>query len=533
MRINTNVPALQTHTSLLNTNNRIATATQRLASGIKLSSASDDAAGRAIANKLTLQTLGLAKASRNASSGISILQTAEGAMNEIHTLLQRMNELAVKAANGTNEPEDCEKMQMEINQLRDEIDGMSVKIEYNKIKVLGSEADRIVDLNITRKNVDVLRMSDTLLNGNYQFTIPKVVLPPPADPTNPSNYVPDPKCLATQTTLTPVTVAIPTAPNDWEFPAGKMFINDIVIYFDGTESPKEAYEKVRDAAAYSDITVLIGNPNAGYPVFTSMYSNELGSKYEINITGDDKLLRSMGIISAPVQTTRGQDIKIQLVKPSDSSVFFLPSVTTKINTLWTDNVTYTADGNRVTITDINGRELCFDVNVDISNKSMSESQFYDPSIPLVPLEKFYLGGGFIFHLAKIEPGPMVVQIGASKNMEMKINIPKINSATLELDKINIQYPSGAQRAIGQVAKAIDIISNVRAKMGAYQNRLEATISNLDTAEFNMNTALSRIVDTDMAEEMTKYAKDNVLYQAGISVLAQANQRPQSILQLLG
>ncbi len=551
MRINTNIPALRALTSLNSTNSRMATTSRRLSSGVKLESASDDAAGRAISNKIRMQAMGLAKASQNASAAISLVQTAEGAMNEIHSMLQRMSELSVKAANGTNEPVDAEKIQGEIDMLIAEIDSMSQKIEYNKIKVLSSEADRIVDLNVPKKTTDVLRMSDSLLDGEYQFIIPKALKEPtpPAtitDPTNPANYIPDKDFLATNTVFLPVTMAIPTGNNKWVFPEGKMQINDIQITFDGTETPEQAFTKLRDAAAFCDVTVMKGDPTTNTPVYTQMISNKPGSRHEIIITGDNALLRSLGIVSPQVQETRGKDADISLILPNTiiTGGTIAGSTSVTLDTLFTQNATYVSDGNRITITDVNGRELCFDLKVDISNPAASLGEFWDPA-KFAPVETnpantvayaeyvdFLSSGGFLFHLAKIEPGPMKVQIGAGKNMEMELNIPKINAKTLELDGINTKYPAGAQHAITAVSKAIDIVSKIRAKMGAYQNRLEHTITNLDNAEFNMNQSLSRIVDADMAEEMANYAKDNVLYQAGISVIAQANQRPQQILQLL-
>ncbi len=557
MRINTNIPALRSLTSLNSTNSRMATTSRRLSSGVKLESAADDPAGRAISNKIRMQALGLSKASQNASAAISLVQTAEGAMNEIHSMLQRMNELAVKAANGTNEPLDAQKIQEEITSLTAEIDSMSHKIEYNKIKVLSSEADRIVDLNVTKKNVDVLRMSDSLLDGEYQFVIPKTLKEPIApatvtDPTNPANYIPDPKFLATNTVFLPVTMAIPTGNNKWEFAAGKMQINDIQIEFDGTETPDQAFIKLRDAAAFCDITVSKGDPTTNYPVFTQMTCDNPGSRHDIIVTGDNALLRSLGIVSPQVQQYKGKDADISLIIPGTTVTYSTAAgaATVDLDTPLTQNATYKADGNRITITDINGRELCFDLQVDTSNPAMAlpvNGEYWDPAKyaakPIDPTDPnyatdlakyadFLATGGYVFHLAKIEQGPMKVQIGAGKNMEMELHIPKINAKTLELDGINTQYSAGAQHAIGATSKAIDIISKIRSKMGAYQNRLEHSITNLDNAEFNMNQALSRIVDADMAEEMANYAKDNVLYQAGISVIAQANQRPQQILQLL-
>jgi len=135
-------------------------------------------------------------------------------------------------------------------------------------------------------------------------------------------------------------------------------------------------------------------------------------------------------------------------------------------------------------------------------------------------------------ISVLNAGPMDLQIGANEGQTMSVRIPKVNPETLGIDKINIGTAVGAQAAIDLLDTAINNVSSIRSKLGAYQNRLEHSIANLDTASENMTESLSRISDVDMADEMATYTQKNVLAQAGTSMLAQANQRPQTILSLL-
>ncbi len=473
MKINTNMPALHAYGALARHDKEISLASKRLSSGLKITSASDDAAGRAITNKLRLQSNGIAKASQNSSNAISVIQTAEGALGEITSMIQRMNELCVYAANGTNTPEDTEKMQMEINQLKDEINSTALKTDFNKIKLLNGDAQRIIHSS----TASVLRVSDEVLNAEYKFQ------------------------LLSQSTAAKLTSAALPPGNSINGIKGEIFINDVLVSFDGTDTNASAYEKIRQAAEATNIYVERStNPDK---VFDFMQSNITGSKYKIEITSNNsELLQKLGVTGAVYDG--GTDVKISLQTPAN------PMGGTDIPL--TVNATYKAEGNRVTITDVFGREICADIDPNLA-----------VSTP----------GAQPYTLMKLQTGPLFVQIGSNKNIEMEIKIPKVTATTLELDRLLVGAPYLAQDGIQRVAKALSIVSEIRAKMGAYQNRLEFTVSNLDNAGLNTTQALSRIEDTDMAEEMMNYSKANVIFQAGISVLAQANQRPQAILQLLG
>ncbi len=562
MRINTNFPALQAYTATSATDKRVNLASKRLASGVKIQAASDDPAGRAISNKLDAQVRGLQRASQNSANAISLVQTAEGALNEIHSVLQRINELCVQAANGTNTTDDLKKIQLEIDQMKDEVNSTAFKTDFNKVKLLNGDADRIV----FSANSTLLRMSNNMTNATYRFDL--------------NEKATKTKCEAAAGSGQTLGMV------------GDIFINGVMVRFNGAEDKDTIFENLREAAEASGFVVNVPNGAGDSRVFSSIEAKNYGSSQNLSIVGSNPLLlEALGftptIDSTNVTYAGGLDDLIGeagdfyingtkvTIKPDDTIRNVKSKLTVaanvneiKIDTTSTDkvfdtlkfdghiqicsenpnllaalgfnpgdyannvsgkdvnislvkqqpinpdlkipltyNAVYKADGNRVTITDTGGRELCVDIN-----------EFLEPGIDL--------------ELLTTQPGPMFIQIGTQKNQEMEIRIPKITEKTLELDVLNVGTPQKAQDGVGIAAKALEIVSSVRASLGAYQNRLEFTMTNLDNAELNTAKALSKIVDADVAMEMTNYTKDNVIYQAGISVLAQANQRPQAILQIL-
>ena len=174
-----------------------------------------------------------------------------------------------------------------------------------------------------------------------------------------------------------------------------------------------------------------------------------------------------------------------------------------------------------TITDYNGFEMKIDL--ETAAKEMKEAKDADPAATLPEKETV---------VTVFDAGPMVLQIGSNEHQTVDVIIPEVSTKTLGVDSVNVLSDEGAQKAITKVDSAVNRVSEVRAKLGAYQNRLESSISNLDTSSLNLDEALSRIEDVDMAEEMTKYTQLQVLVQASTSMLAQANEQPQTVLSLL-
>jgi len=419
MRINNNIPALQVFDSIRSANRAVSGSMLRLSSGFKINSARDDAAGLAISNRMRMQIDGLGMASRNSMDGISLVQTAEGGLTEIHNMLQRMRELAIYAATGHMVDEDRQLIQDEINQLLDEIDGISMRTEFNGMKLFGPKANQAHGFSVfTDDHAPSRVMSGIRVSENF----------PEGDFNNIS--------------FTQLVTAVPSLAVDVQLAPGMTF-----NLAGGGQAP------IADVQVNGrEVRIELGPPHAGqYAVLEVDISlNSAGTAYEITI-------------------------------PNPAGGWMTQTV---------------PPGALVTPIDMNVR-------------------YRDHSA-------------------------MVLQIGPRRGMEMVIRIPELNRHTLGLS--NLDYTSqdfflpGSNPDTNPIIlldRAIGMVSEVRSRLGAYQNRLESTVTSLDITNENMAQALSRIIDTDMAREMTFFTQHSILSQAGISIMAQANQRPQQILALVG
>lgn len=481
MKINHNMSAMVANKRLLQSENSLSKSIERLSTGLRINRASDDAAGMAISSKMKTQIRGLGQASRNSSDGISVLETADGALNEVHNMLQRMRELSVQAANGTNTPDDLKAIQLEIASLREEIDRVSRDTEFNTKNLLDGTLDqRVYPDNRGIKRMDI---SDAVIPDVYSVNVTADAEHAVIEGGQPLS----------------ATDVVPAGAT------GKVVINGSEVEIKEGETFDVVYEKLRDAAELGEVNLLIvedltnktglpenefyvpGNvADGGNLVFVSA---EYGNNTEMNIKCDNADLAAFLGISSD-RTENGKDVEIAIDANDEG---------------FGTQATILTEGNFVTITDRNGFEMKFEVEPGTS-------------------------GTVNIEVANL--GPMTLQIGANENQTMDVRIREISSQTLYIDKVNVCTVTGADRAITSFDGAISKVSEVRSSIGAYQNRLDYTVASLDGTEENMTQALSRIEDVDMAEEMTEYTKDNILTQAATSVLAQANDLPQQVLQLL-
>lgn len=468
MFINHNMAAMRTNSQLKINNRLVNKSLEKLSSGYRINKAADDAAGMAISRKMKTQIAGLEQASRNASDGISVIQTAEGALTEVQNMCQRMRELSVQAANGTLTEDDRQAIQDEIDELCDEINRISTDTEFNTKKLLDGSLDR--KSYSTNPLIEVFSTNEMVAAGNYEVTV---------------------------TTAPTQTVYTGTAGSAFTGTGGKVSADEAgtitinketVTIYEG-ETREEVVEKLRNLCSRVDVTMELENgtdftvPTAQYK-FTSEY---YGSEEDIEITcTNSKLADALGLSGG--STVQGSDAEITL---GDG---------------FGDATTITYDDKYAVITDYNG----FKLKLDLENAQ----------------------DGINGVITVFDAGPMVLQVGANENQTVAVVIPEVSTETLGIDNVNVMSDEGAQKAIGDVDSAVNQISEVRAKLGAYQNRLESAVSNLDTSSLNLTEALSRIEDVDMAEEMTKFTQYQVLVQASTSMLAQANEQPQTILSLL-
>lgn len=723
MRINHNIPALRALHQLDSSQSKLDKTLERLSSGLRINHAADDAAGLAITQKMDTQVRGLKQANRNAMDGISLIQTAEGALNEVHSMLQRIRELAVQVSNGTYDATDRKAVQDEVSQLQNEVQRISDDIEFNEMKLLNGDIDRRA-FSTDASIADIVSMSDTVEAGAYTFDV-----------------VQD----ASNTKDTGGLISLFDG-NNKATTAGTININGEQVTIAAGDTSEEVFSKLRNLSSRVDVSISIQPaPPFGNGKSLELEVNQFGPR-ELNVTGDLSLLQALGLDNEHFQpntanmydttvnvgaisagfpasanvlingitvtmvtgetnqsvyeklkaaniqgielsyTNTGslkiispKPLVVEPANPTDASDIALSSalapfetgtaltglasqdltksvptaaigtdggagaelsgqlaiyvdglplnvtvdftaggVTTATNiatgavvdldsaagrqsllqTLntavataapvtntffaFTDDVpnklvAYNKDGKEVTLKPLNtataldittAKNLGFETgkvtlekgfgnlgrNVQVDGASI----VYDDPTTVNVIDGFPAGttvttngrdivfesnDNFELRLVAgsqigtvtmnlLETGPLDLQIGANEGQFMQIRIQNLSPRALGITDINLSTSEGAQEAIGIVDNAITTISNVRSKLGAYQNRLEHTIANLDSASENMTASLSRILDADMAYEMSQFTQQNIIQQAGTSMLAQANQRPQSLLQLL-
>ena len=422
--------------------------TEKLSSGYKINRAADDAAGLAISEKMRSQIRGLDKASSNAQDGISVVQTAEGALNEVHSMLQRMNELATQAANDTNTTQDRKQIQLEVDQLTSEINRVSSTTQFNTMNLL--------DGNFTGKNLQV----GSLSGQTIELNIGKMS----AEGLGLEGVAASPEQHATLTASDVTTKAAATT---------KKKVADI---FDGTpantaQNTKYIYDKARDLwHKDGDAT----GADAGIKLKAGFTATD-GATYVFGAQAD------------------GSDATVNNINEGGAKVTDIQIEDAKLAGL-TDGV-YKFDGTNW-------------VNQSDSTKKIAK--------------------------ADVKTGDTPAAIDAENGSTITLSGHKeaVTKDTKEDLALKVDSFAHAGDAMDRIQKAIDKVSSQRASLGAVQNRLEHTIANLDNVSENTQSAESRIRDTDMAKEMVQYSKNNILAQAGQSMLAQANQSNQGVLSLL-
>lgn len=441
MRINHNISAQMANVNLKRTDSRLSSSLERLSSGYKINKAADDSAGMAITNKMRAQIRALDQASRNSQDGQSIIETAEGAMGEIETILQRVRELAVQTANDTYALEDREAVQKEVDELLDEVDRIATTTEFNGTALLDGSAAR----TFGSSDIDIkpVYTSMSVEKGDYKLTVDQV-----AEPAE-------------------LTVPLPSVP-------GSIELNKTLIEFPATMNDDAVAEKLQAACDAMNIDM---ERNGGSVTFKTRATGSLEKITYSDGTGE--------------KVANGKEAKITFQDGFSSTA------------------TYSSDGNLVTIRDNEGFEMQIETN------AVGETD-----------------------LRVFDAGYMTVQIGANESQTLNMNFPEVSCLNLGLrssdgnDKINLCTQYSSENALNSMDRAIKKVSGARSTLGSYQNRLETTTSSLDLSSQNITEAMSRISDTDMADEMTKYTQYEVLSQAATSMLAQANNRPQQIMSLL-
>lgn len=568
MRIQHNIPAMNSLTNYTRNNNALAGNLEKLSSGYRINSAADDAAGLAISEKMRSQIKGLEKAYDNANDGISLVQTAEGALTEVNSMLTRLTELATQSANGTYQEEvDREAIQEETDAILDEIDRISKATNFNGINLLDgslSGKSQVDNVSISTSNavagkytavaltdatftgLTVADIGKTLdytvtwadANGNEKTTTVSLTYQGAGDGTVSgtavNNYFTDAQGNKYALDSDKLTAATSTAgkgsisdaiiaglKNDEEFNANFSISGAATLVFDAREGGSSG-AKIIGTAAVSNLSVNIGTVNmagAGDVTVTKAPVNAMqkfdASKLAVIKKGDTKADIDKAIFEI------------------DGHKFVLADGT---------------DNNRITDAEIGalGQDVtviklkagAFAAADDAANiaKDITRVTGLTAEAGTANTDAAITVNDIVFTKDKLKLGgtELRLQIGDTNDdfQHVSVKIQDMSSAGLGLTGLDLSKQDKAGDAIKTIKNAVNLVSAQRGRLGALQNRLDHTLNNLDATTENITSAESQIRDVNMAKEMTAYTKNNILAQAAQSMLAQANSMPQGVLQLL-
>ncbi|PID72097.1 MAG: flagellin [Desulfobulbus propionicus] len=492
LTINTNVASLNAQRNLSSSQNDLNTSMQRLSSGLRINSAKDDAAGLAISDRMTSQIRGLNQAARNANDGISLAQTAEGAMQESTNILQRIRELAVQAANATNSAADRAALQAEVNQLKTEMNRIAQATSFNGLNILdgtfvsqqfqvGANANETIGFSIQSMAADDL--------GRY--------------------YVDSINQTANQGTgsTTAAGTAAPTA----NTVAGQ----DLTV----TGSTGSTTITIGAGATAWDIASQVTNAADKTGVTAT-------ARTEVSLSG----LSADGVVTLTVGSGGNTATINASVTTTD-----LSELATVINDQsGTTGVTATVDGGTINLVQADGKDIVLanfthsaaTTTIDVKsadNQTTTLTTGGNDSTRAAGVVEFSSEDSYTLASSVAAGAGSILNVGAGTSVISQFE---------EVTAIDISNVLGATDALKIVDAALNKIDSQRADLGAIQNRFESTISNLQNVSENLSAARSRIRDADIAQETSAMTSANILQQAGVSILTQANQTPQLVLQLL-
>lgn len=469
MRINYNAPAMRAHNALNIADNRVAASLQKLSSGYKVNSAKDNPSGYAIGRRMNTQITGVGVGRQNANTGISIIETADGALAEVHEMLQRMNELAVKGETGTLTTDDRMMLDQELQQLKAEVTRIAKDTEFNGQTLL----DGSFELKGYVKNdmaVKVGYYSDEVLDKEY--------------------------------TIDSLTVFYDEK--------GKIDLDRTKASF----VPGSNFPKGVELSSVGENCVTITDTK-GFEMTLDI------DRYAVRSSDPEVIVLSDGedLLSGDYS------MDLQLAYDKDGMLDTANSAVNLTGAGFPAGATAAFDDNIIKITGANG----FEMNIRVPETGTANTTVNKTAnISYKEDEVSYTG--VVIDVTGI--GSMDTQIGANEGQVLNIRIPTISLQRLGITGAEVTTEEKSADANVAIKGAIAYVSDVRSRLGAYQNRLEHTVSSLDITNENMTASYSRIMDVDISEEMTYYTSQTVVEQAAMSMLAQANERPSQVLQLL-
>ena len=491
MVVQHNLTAMNSNRMLGLTTKTQAKSTEKLSSGYKINRAADDAAGLSISEKMRKQIRGLTQASSNAQDGISAVQTAEGALNEVQDMLQRMNELAVKASNGTNSEDDRTYIQNEIDQLTTEIDRVAETTKFNETYLLKGDRDATQKYTYkyntpTTDAAATATMTTPTDAATNNLGVTNVAFEAGADKTSQN-------VLAAALKNQGVTI---TSTSAWDGTAGAAKDTEYTVTLNGSAAQK--FDVVAGAAAT-----------------TKVIQDKNGKKIATITVGGGTASTSAtdGNAGTVTNTTKQTATAVTAAKVANESAEY-----------------FDKDGNAIPA---NALDKYFTVNSDGDVVARGDApKVFDA----VGNQTELLADEVTATKDLTGSLTLTLHVGAdaTDNNQISVTLDAMSAKGLGVNglKVDGADDTNALKAIDTIKEAIQKVSTQRSALGAVQNRLEHTINNLDNVVENTTSAESQIRDTDMATEMVKYSNNNILSQAGQAMLAQSNQSNQGVLSLL-
>ncbi|TVT53587.1 MAG: flagellin [Sedimenticola thiotaurini] len=494
--INTNIMSLNSQRNLNKSQESLATSIQRLSSGLRINSAKDDAAGLAISERMTSQIRGLNQAIRNANDGVSLAQTAEGALAETSNSLQRIRELALQSANSTNSASDRAALQAEVNQLKQEIDRVASTTEFNGLKLL--------DGTFTAQSFQVGANANQTINVTISG--------------------------ASGSDLANNTVGATNATADF----GTTATGTSAATLAAVTSPLATAQTVTVSGTLGSATHTTTAGDSAFAIAAGV--NAISSS--TGVTADASTTATMGTLSAngTVTLTLGSGGSTSTVSAAITTTDW-DALATEINKVsGTTGVTAVSNGATMTLTQADGKNINVE-NFDHSTGSATAvigttAIGSDPeTLTQGAADSTIVTGRVDFNSNSTFSVSSSIAVGAGSILNVAANTAVGSSAQL-LSTVDVGTATNANTAINIIDAALATVSSLRADLGAVQNRFSTTISNLGATAENLSAARSRIRDADFAAETAELTRSQILQQAGVAMVSQANALPQSVLSLL-
>ena len=501
--IATNVPSLNAQRNLLGTNNALGTSLQRLSSGLRINSAKDDAAGLQISNRLTSQINGLGVAARNANDGISLAQTAEGALQESTNILQRIRDLSVQSANGSNGASERASLQQEVSQLQSELNRIAETTRFGSRLLLdgsfGSQSFQVGAQAFETITVSTADARATAI-GSYQLN----------------------QATATSGTGAKVGAGVKIATTATNSTVGGSL--NIAGNLGTQKLTYAAGATAKEIA--SGVNALADNTGVSASARTN-----------IKLDGLD----TAGTVSFDLLSNNSTAVTVSASISNKSDLTALADAINKETAKTGVAATVSDDKSAILLTNESGEDITLDKLTHSTTTAKIDVAIvdFDGGFATTDELEATAGAATVLDGTTTRTGAGTLQFNSSRSYTVTSAADDLFNATTALGSglaavsdIDITSAAGAQSAIAVVDQALQSIDGIRGDLGAVQNRFQSTISNLNNVSENVSAARSRIRDTDFASETANLSKNQVLQQAGLAILSQANALPQSVLSLL-